>query len=138
MYLLAIALVFALVLTAVGGIAAVGLQIVGPAMDAQPDLYVVQPWPSDVVRFAQAVNVAENSDPAHNNPLDLRPPGWTGPRFGTAGLAVFPSLDEGWHRGFYQIQLIANAVNGRQPASRAGYGPQDTLLDVAKIGRAHV
>lgn len=129
-YLVAALAIVAMVVVASGGILQIEASVEGPAMDQQPDQYVIAEWPDDVVAFANAVNVAENSNPVYNNPLDLRPPHWTGQTFG-AGIAVFSSLDEGWQRGFYQIFLISNALHGRANASTAGYKPSDTLMDVA-------
>lgn len=58
-----------------------------------------------VLAFAQAIAVAENVAPAHNNPGALSSlAGGTG-TFG-AGLAVFASCADGWNALYRQLNLI--------------------------------
>ena len=73
--------------------------------------------------FAEAIARAEGSDPAHNNPGDLIPPGWNGPTFGE-GIAVFATQDEGWNRLYYELWLIAT---GRSHV----YSLDDTIRSMA-------
>lgn len=71
-----------------------------------------------------AIKIAEGSDPTHNNPLDLKIPGWTGPTFG-AGICVFATPQEGINRGKHQLQLIGLGLS-------AVYSLTDTIRDMAR------
>lgn len=75
-------------------------------MDHQPQVPPFASYSQSIKDFAAAITEAENSDPAYNNPGDLKPPGWTGPTFG-AGIARFSSPTEGIQRLYYQLSLIA-------------------------------
>jgi hypothetical protein len=72
----------------------------------------LSPVTPHIHRFALAIATAEgyyvaNSIPRRaNNPGNLIIPGWTGPKIGSEGNSVFPSVEEGWRRLYKQLALI--------------------------------
>ena len=84
-----------------------------PGQAGDSDIW--EPGPSNygdaVLTFARAIAHAEgfgipNAIPTvANNPGDLVIPGWS-PTIGSAGIAVFDSVDYGWSRLYRQIELI--------------------------------
>lgn len=96
-------------------------QITGGELDTslQPAQNPAGSYSPQIVAFANAIAIAEGSNPVYNNPGDIRVAGWTGLTFG-AGLPQFSSQDEGWNRLYFQLQLI---VNGQS----AYYSLSDTI-----------
>lgn len=102
-------------------------QVFGRQMDAQPQQQPTGNWSAQIVAMANAIAIAEGSNPTYDNPGDLKPPGWQGPTFG-AGIAWFgPQGDgsDGWQRLYYQLQLI---VNGQSAVYSL---PGDTIQSMA-------
>jgi hypothetical protein len=61
-----------------------------------------------VLVLADAITVAEGSDPRHNNPGDIKVSNWTGPTFGAEQIPAFNSPTEGRNRLYAQLTLIEN------------------------------
>jgi hypothetical protein len=59
-----------------------------------------------VLALADAITVAEGSDPRYNNPGDIKVADWTGPTFGAEHIPVFNSPTEGRNRLYAQLTLI--------------------------------
>jgi hypothetical protein len=132
--MLTLLLIAAVFLIAFGAASGAGFvqAVTGRAMDTQfvndyangliPS-YAAGAYDASIVALANAIAVAENSNPLYFNPGDLKPLGWTGPTFG-AGIAVFASVDEGMSRLCYQLYLI---LNGQSHV----YSLADTILTMS-------
>lgn len=57
---------------------------------------------------AEGFYVVDSVPARANNPGDLKVRGWTGPTTGAEHIPCFPTLEDGWHALYVELQRIAD------------------------------